>query len=98
MKNRITALVIALTLILGAIPAISVMAEESSAPEIISQNIEYGGYFGLMYAVDAATVKGGKVTVTVYDAQMNKVGSYTQTNTEEITLSPFAVVISSVFV
>ena len=85
MKNRIISLVIALTLIAGMIPAVVASAEEASAPEIISQNIEYGGYFGLMYAVDASTVKGGKVTVTVYDADMNEVGSYVQTKTEDIT-------------
>ena len=85
MKNRIISLVIALTLIAGMIPAVAASAKEASAPEIISQNIEYGGYFGLMYAVDASTVKGGKVTVTVYDADMNEVGSYVQTKTEDIT-------------
>lgn len=85
MKNRIISLVIALTLIAGMIPAVVASAEEATTPEIISQNIEYNGYFGLMYAVDAATVKGGKVTVAVYDAEMNKVGSYTKDKTEDIT-------------
>lgn len=85
MKNRIISLVIALALIAGMIPAVVASAEEATTPEIISQNIEYNGYFGLMYAVDAATVKGGKVTVAVYDAEMNKVGSYTKDKTEDIT-------------
>ncbi len=86
MKNRIIAFLIFASLLIAAVPAVFASAEEAeSSPEIISQNIEYDGYFGLMYAVDASTVKGNKVTVTVYDAEMNALGSYTSTSTETIT-------------
>ncbi len=86
MKNRIIPFILAATLLLCVIPAAFASAEEeTTTPEIISQNIEYNGYFGLMYAVDASTVKGGKVTIAVYDAQMNALDSYTATKTETIT-------------
>lgn len=85
MKNKIFAFLVCVALLISSVPAVFASAEEATSPEIISQNIEYDGYFGLMYAVDAATVKGGKVTVTVYDSEMTLLDSYTSTNTETIT-------------
>ena len=85
MKNRIIAFLLTAVLLFGVIPVMSVSAEDGTAPEIVSQNIAYNGYFGIMYAIDASTVEGGKATVTVYDSAMNFVGSYSATETETIT-------------
>ena len=56
-----------------------------SSPAIISQNIAYQGAFNLCYAVDAASVSGGSVTVNIYDADKNYLRSYTSSATEKIT-------------
>ena len=67
MKNRIISLILALALIASVIPAIVVSADDAATkPEIISNNIEYNDKFSLMYAVDAATVAEGPVTLNIY--------------------------------
>lgn len=81
MKNRfskIFVLVLSLALVIGVALAVSVSAEETK-PQIISKNINYGEKFVIVYAVDAATVAEGPVTLKVYsDAEKaNLVGSYT---------------------
>ena len=55
---------LALALVIGATLAFVSSAE--TKPEIISNNVEYGEKFSLMYAVDAATVAEGPVTLTIY--------------------------------
>lgn len=80
-KNRILSLAISASIIASCLASISAMAAEAvdpteGGPEIVSQNIAYTGNFGLLYAIDAATVEGGSVKVNVYDADMNFVGSY----------------------
>jgi len=70
MKNRKTSkliiLALSLALLIGSAIGISVMAvDEGEAPEIISQNIEYGADLRFMFAIDAPADK--TVTVTVYD-------------------------------
>jgi len=88
MKNnkliKVMAAIILSILILAA--AISVNAEQVSDPQpitptengprIISQNIAYQGAFNLCYAIDAATVAGGSVSLFVYDSEMNYIASY----------------------
>jgi len=86
MKNKIISAFITLSLLLCLAGGITVSAEESAtAPEIISQNIEHGGYFAILYAIDADTVEGGRVTVSVYDEAMTLKGSFTSTEVETIT-------------
>ena len=63
----------------------SPLAPTESSPTIVSQNIAYQGSFNLCYAVDAASVSGGSVTVNIYDAEKNYLRSYTATTTESIT-------------
>ena len=63
----------------------SPLAPPESSPTIVSQNIAYQGSFNLCYAVDAASVSGGSVTVNIYDAEKNYLRSYTATTTESIT-------------
>ncbi len=73
MKNskfiKITLAILTLALCIGATFAISIAAEEAapaSAPKIISQNIEYGANYKIMYAVDAEGITG-PVTLKVYN-------------------------------
>ena len=81
MKNRIISLILALALIASVIPAIVVSASDAATkPEIISNNIEYNDKFSLMYAVDAATVAEGPVTLNIYTtatADGDPIASYT---------------------
>ena len=81
MKNRIISLILALALIASVIPAIVVSADDAATkPEIISNNIEYNDKFSLMYAVDAATVAEGPVTLNIYTtatADGDPIASYT---------------------
>ena len=69
MKNKTIVKIIAMAVALAALSAIAfaVSAEETEVtkPEIYSQNVEYGEKFSLMYAVDASTVTGDTVTLTV---------------------------------
>lgn len=55
-----------------------------NGPEIVSQNIAYNGYFGLVYAIDAASVLGGSVKVNIYDAEMNYLDSFAPYKQETI--------------
>ena len=66
-KNfKILTLALAAALIIGTAIGISASAEVT-APEIISQNVEYGGNYALLYAVKADTVVGNSVSIAVYD-------------------------------
>lgn len=73
MKNknlkRISLLVISLSLLVGAIFAITANADDTSTPEIFSQNVKYTDKFCLMYAVKADTVSGGEATLYLYDEE-----------------------------
>ena len=89
-NSKIISLVLAVVLVFGMLATTALAAGAAAeptegGPEIISQNIAYQGTFGLIYAVDAATVKGGSVTVNVYDDGMNFLASYTSSKTEDIT-------------
>lgn len=69
MKNKtlkIALLVLSFTLLVGAAFAMSVSADDTVKPQIISQNVAYEGDFALMYAVDAEGITGS-VTLNVYD-------------------------------
>ena len=69
MKNKtlkIALLVLSFTLLVGAAFAMSVSADDTVKPQIISQNVAYEGDFALMYAVDADGITGS-VTLNVYD-------------------------------
>ncbi len=87
MKNRITALFLAIALIVCAMPIMAAATEteavESKKPQIISKNIEYGGNFAMMFAVDTTTVTGD-VRLEMYDAGAVLVGTYTPEKTEDI--------------
>ena len=66
-KNfKILTMTLAVALIIGAAIGISASAE-TTAPEIISQNVEYGGNYALLYAVKADSVVGDSVSIAVYD-------------------------------
>ncbi len=77
MKNnkfaKISLVILTIALCLGVAFATSALAAEAdetqttSKPEIISQNIVIGDQFYLAYAVDAATVAEGSVTLYVYE-------------------------------
>ncbi len=92
MKNnkivKIAFLVLSLTLVLGAVFAMGAGAAEpeTKTPEIISQNIEYGERFRLMFAVDASTVAEGPVTLTIYS---EKPGAETANTVETITVENY---------
>lgn len=71
--KRIIAFLLALVISVGCTFGLTALANEAdqSAPEatkpqIISQNVMYGGDFSLMFAVKAATVSGDTVTLSVY--------------------------------
>lgn len=68
MKKNIKLIAIAAMIvsILCVTVAFSASATES-APEIISQNVEYGGNYALLYAVKADSVVGDSVSIAVYD-------------------------------
>ena len=65
-NTKIITLVVASALILGVAIGISASATLAS-PEIISQNVEYGGNYALLYAVKADSVVGDSVSIAVYD-------------------------------
>ena len=71
--KRIIAFLLALIISVGCTFGLTALANEAdqSAPEatkpqIISQNVMYGGDFSLMFAVKAASVSGDTVTLSVY--------------------------------
>lgn len=73
--KRIIAFLLALVLSVGCTFGLTVLANETEpeasvsnakTPEIISQNVMYGGDFSLMFAVKAASVSGDTVTLSVY--------------------------------
>ena len=67
MKNsKILLLTLALALIICAAVGITTSADDAKTPDIISQNVQYNEVFSLMYAVDAATVNEGPVTLNLY--------------------------------
>ena len=69
MKNKTIVKIIATVAALAALSAmafaVSATDTEATKPEIFSQNVEYSDKFSLMYAVDATTVTGETVTLTV---------------------------------
>ena len=73
MKNKtlkqISLLVLSLLLLVGACFAITASADDTSTPEIFSQNVKYTDKFCLMYAVKADTVSGGEATLYLYDEE-----------------------------
>ncbi len=59
-------------------------AEKSAAaPEIVSANIAYEGNYRMLLAVDAESVSGGSVSVTVWDGEKT-VGVFRSSKTEAI--------------
>ena len=72
-SSKLLALVLAISLCLGAMSTMAFAADDSAPaaeaakPEIISQNVKYGGNFSLMFAVDASTCSGETVTLKVYN-------------------------------
>ena len=73
--KRIIAFLLALVISVGCTFGLTVLANETEpeasvsnakTPEIISQNVMYGGDFSLMFAVKAASVSGDTVTLSVY--------------------------------
>jgi len=66
---KILVLVLSLVLVIGAAFAVMASAEDATKPVIFSKNIAYEGNFGIMYAVDATTVKEGTVTLNLYFAE-----------------------------
>ena len=84
MKNNTTKILVAvlsMVLLIGALFAITVNATTETKPEIASQNVKYTDKFCLMYAIPADTVKGGQVTLNVYDTlpseSIDPIKSYT---------------------
>lgn len=74
--KRIIAFLLALVLSVGCTFGLTAIANEaegtpseSAKPEIISQNVMYGGDFSLMFAVKASSVSGDEVTLYVYDEE-----------------------------
>ncbi|MBO5010651.1 MAG: hypothetical protein J6D20_08150 [Clostridia bacterium] len=72
-STKIFVFAISLALLLGAAIGLSANAE-STAPEIVSKNINVNGNYCLMLAVDPATVAGDDVTVTIYDGDPSNGG------------------------
>jgi len=71
MKNRKTAklliMILSLALLIGSAVGIAASAE-TAAPEIISQNVVYGGTLNFKFAIDATNLGEDKtVTVNIYD-------------------------------
>ncbi len=89
MKNykslKIVIAILTIALCIGAGFAMGVSAE-TAAPKIISQNINYGADYRLMYAVDAEGITG-PVTLKVYSDEALKTLVYEETKdtTESIT-------------
>ncbi len=60
-------MILSLALLIGSAVGIAVSAEDA-APEIISQNVEYGGTLNFKFAIDAENLGADKtVTVNIYD-------------------------------
>ena len=89
MKKKIALLMITALILCAAVAVFSSAAEETTSPEIISQNVKYTDKFSLMYAVDASTVKGGEATLKVYNeyptASSVAVYEETDSTTEAVT-------------
>ena len=64
-NTKLLVLVLSLALMIGAVVGITAQAAESD-PVILSQNVEYGGNYALMYAIKADSVKADEVTLAVY--------------------------------
>lgn len=95
-SSKLLALILAISLCLGAMSVISFAADDSAPvaaeakkPEIISQNVKYGGNFSLMFAVDADSCSGSTVTLKVYNEEpaeeTKAIWSQTVTAGEELT-------------
>ena len=89
--SKVLMLVLSLALLIGAATVmVSGAAEAETKPVILSKNIQYGGDFSLMVAVDAATVADGEVklhlTYTDSDGEEQNI-TYTDTTSEPITVN-----------
>ena len=74
--KRILTFLLALVLSIGCTFSLTAFANETAPeasdakkPEIISQNVMYGGDFSLMFAVRASSVSGSNITLSVYDEE-----------------------------
>jgi len=69
-KTRIISLILALSMIFGALSVLPVSAEESEAPsvgvEILAQNVVYGEKVQIAYAVNVPLANAADVTVEYY--------------------------------
>ena len=90
-STKIALLIVSAALLLGAAVGITVSADDNSAPVILSQNVEYGGNYALMYAISADSVIGEEVTLEVYtnaecagDPIWNKTVAATADNQETV--------------
>ncbi len=81
---KIFAAIAILTLALCSVFALATSAEESAGPDIVSANISFEGDYAILLAIDASTVKGGSVSVTVWDNTGKKLGEYSDSSTEKI--------------
>ncbi len=59
-------------------------ADTADVPKVVSANISYEGDYAILLAVDAATVKGGSVTASIWDEAGELVNTYTDSTTETI--------------
>ncbi len=88
MKNRITSLFLTIALLVCAIPfaasASEPAAQEAKTPQIVSKNIEYGGNFAMIFAVDSETVVG-ETRLEMYDSKNVLINTYNVWKTEAIT-------------
>lgn len=86
--SKVLMLVLSLVLLIGAATVmVSGAAEAETKPVILSKNIQYGGDFSLMIAVDASTVAEGEVTLdlTFTDSKgVEQKRTYTDSTTEPI--------------
>ena len=89
---KILIAVLTLTLVIGALLAVSAGAtEEGKTPKIISQNVYYDDVFSLMYAVSADSVNEGPVTLNIYyeypDSNSEIKHTYTANSAETIQIN-----------
>ncbi len=87
-NSKILAIVMALSLLVCSIVGITSVtataSEDEATPQIVSKNIEYGGNFAMMFAVDAATTTSD-VKLNVWDANKTFEVTYSPRYTETIT-------------
>ena len=69
-KIKLISLALSAVLLLGIAFAISVSADTTEGPKIISNNVQYGEKYALQYAVDATGLSGA-VTLNIYAEDPN---------------------------